>query len=270
MVRREIGRAFCGASLVCALAGVGMPGAGVASAEGAVPKGAVDKLGAAPCPAPYSVRIARQVDPAEATAARRGIFQIAGQRVEITRQMNWRYDPLGSASFRARLHDLRWLDTLLFSYRVNGDRAALRRAKRIVVDWVKQNPLAAPSTDRTWFDKVVGDRAPYLAYVTRAAPCAGMLPGEPLARKLKVKEGDSVLIRLERPSAISRDAPLSGSTNEDIALRRTVAAGLEAFFSILTGLIQLSSMLLGGFFLLGPGSECARNCSVLWESRACS
>lgn len=49
---------------------------------------------------------------------------------------------------------------------------------------------------------------------------------EPLARKLKVKKGDSVLIRLERPSAISRDAPLSGSTNEDIALRRTVAAVL--------------------------------------------
>jgi hypothetical protein len=37
---------------------------------------------------------------------------------------------------------------------------------------------------------------------------------EPLARKLNIKVGDSILLRLERPSAISRDAPLSGSTNE--------------------------------------------------------
>lgn len=47
---------------------------------------------------------------------------------------------------------------------------------------------------------------------------------EPLAKKLGAKAGDTVLVRLERPSAISRDAPLSGSTNEDVALRRSVAA----------------------------------------------
>ncbi|MCB1276209.1 ABC transporter permease [Prosthecobacter sp.] len=47
---------------------------------------------------------------------------------------------------------------------------------------------------------------------------------EPLARKLGVKAGDTILVRLERPSAISRDAPLSGSTNEDISLRRKIAA----------------------------------------------
>lgn len=46
---------------------------------------------------------------------------------------------------------------------------------------------------------------------------------EPLARKLQVKVGDTVLVRLERPSAISRDAPLSGSTNQDVSLRRQVA-----------------------------------------------
>ncbi|MFM7605209.1 MAG: FtsX-like permease family protein, partial [Prosthecobacter sp.] len=51
---------------------------------------------------------------------------------------------------------------------------------------------------------------------------------EPLARKLGAKTGDSILLRLERPSAISRDAPLSGSTNEQVTLRRTVAAILPA------------------------------------------
>jgi ABC-type antimicrobial peptide transport system permease subunit len=44
-----------------------------------------------------------------------------------------------------------------------------------------------------------------------------------LARKLNAKTGDSILLRLERPSAISRDAPLSGSTNEQVTLRRTIA-----------------------------------------------
>ncbi|HAL71899.1 MAG TPA: hypothetical protein DCP71_09030, partial [Verrucomicrobiales bacterium] len=51
---------------------------------------------------------------------------------------------------------------------------------------------------------------------------------EPLARKLSAKVGDTVLVRLERPSAISRDAPLSGSTNEDVSLRRTVGAIVSA------------------------------------------
>lgn len=51
---------------------------------------------------------------------------------------------------------------------------------------------------------------------------------EPLARKLGVKVGDTVLVRLERPSAISRDAPLSGSANQDISLRRKVAAIVSA------------------------------------------
>ncbi|MDZ4287548.1 MAG: FtsX-like permease family protein [Prosthecobacter sp.] len=51
---------------------------------------------------------------------------------------------------------------------------------------------------------------------------------EPLARKLQVKVGDTVLVRLERPSAISRDAPLSGSTNQDVSLRRQVSAIVSA------------------------------------------
>jgi len=50
-----------------------------------------------------------------------------------------------------------------------------------------------------------------------------VLVNEPLARKLGLKVGDTVIVRLERPSAISRDAPLSGSTNQDVSLRRQVA-----------------------------------------------
>lgn len=49
-----------------------------------------------------------------------------------------------------------------------------------------------------------------------------------LARRLAAKEGDMIIVRLERPSAISRDAPLSGSTNEEVSLRRTVARVISA------------------------------------------
>ena len=45
-----------------------------------------------------------------------------------------------------------------------------------------------------------------------------------LARKLRAKVGDSIVVRVERPGAISRDAPMSGSSETDVAVRRRVAA----------------------------------------------
>lgn len=51
---------------------------------------------------------------------------------------------------------------------------------------------------------------------------------ESLARKLNVKPGDTIIVRLEKPSAISRDAPLSGAANEDVALRRKVVSIVRA------------------------------------------
>lgn len=55
-----------------------------------------------------------------------------------------------------------------------------------------------------------------------------VLVNEPLARRLGIQIGDTVIVRLERPSAISRDAPLSGSTNQDVSLRRKVAGIVTA------------------------------------------
>ena len=140
----------------------------------------------ATAPARRSTRFASpdQRNPDEINAAKHGVFNISGVNVKIKRNMNWAYDPVGAESFRARLNDLRWLDTLLYAYRERNDVKALQRAKRIVVDWVENNPLRAPPTDRTWFDKVAGDRAPYIAYVTRAAECEGLLENQNLARKL--------------------------------------------------------------------------------------
>jgi len=55
-----------------------------------------------------------------------------------------------------------------------------------------------------------------------------MAINEALAKKTGAGVGDTLIVRLERPSAISRDAPLSGNTNEEVSLRRTVAAVLTA------------------------------------------
>ncbi len=49
-----------------------------------------------------------------------------------------------------------------------------------------------------------------------------------LAARLQVKAGDTILVRMEQPSAISRDAPLSGSTNQEVSLRRKVGQVLTA------------------------------------------
>lgn len=155
-----------------------------ARAVSKIPKGAVQKLRKQPCPPKYAVRVARPADADEIQAAKRGNFNIEGVDVHFKRHMNWQYNPQGSLAFQARLHDLRFLDILFYAYRENGDKKALRVAKSIVVDWVKNNPLKRPTTARTWFDKVAGDRAAYIAYATRAASCEGMLKTPKLARTL--------------------------------------------------------------------------------------
>ncbi|MEZ5301060.1 MAG: ABC transporter permease [Verrucomicrobiales bacterium] len=48
--------------------------------------------------------------------------------------------------------------------------------------------------------------------------------GEPLAHRLGLKAGDAIIARLEIPGAISKDAPLSGSTRNTALVRATVAA----------------------------------------------
>lgn len=45
---------------------------------------------------------------------------------------------------------------------------------------------------------------------------------EELAKRLKVGMGDTVVVRLELPSLISRDAPLSGTTNQEVTLRKKI------------------------------------------------
>ena len=94
-----------------------------------IPQQDIRRLRKAPCPPPYLVRVQRDYNPEEVAAARHFDFNIAGQNVNLKPPINWRLDPINSASFRARLHDLRWLDILLYDYHHNQNRASLKKAR---------------------------------------------------------------------------------------------------------------------------------------------
>lgn len=119
--------------------------------------------------------------PASIEAARRGRYEVFGpQRVRLRPPIAWTRDPLGARRFQQNLHKLRYLDPLFDAHDRRGDLAALRRALRIGLDWVGANPRPGPvKQDRIeWTDKVVADRTPYLAYLSRVADCEGLLSGK--------------------------------------------------------------------------------------------
>jgi len=62
------------------------------------------------------------------------------------------------------------------------------------------------------------------AAVPPAADPDAVVLNEPLARRLGVKVGGTVLLRVERPGLLPRDAPLSGAEDATEAVRLTVAA----------------------------------------------
>jgi hypothetical protein len=136
----------------------------------------VNRLNRARCPAPYEARVRRDSYPRDdLQRARRWQFEIAGQVLRLKPPIDWRHDPVGSPAFRGRLQDLRWLDVLAYAHRQTGNRRPLRQAMRIAVDWVRENSGQPPTTDRTWFEGVAGDRASMLGYVVRAAACEGLI-----------------------------------------------------------------------------------------------
>lgn len=111
-------------------------------------------------------------------AAGRGRYDVFGpERVRLQPPVDWTQDPLGARRFQQNLHKLRYLDPLFDAHDRRADRAALRRALRLGLDWVGANPRPGSGEPDhiAWTDKVVADRVPYLAYLFRAADCEGML-----------------------------------------------------------------------------------------------
>ncbi len=65
---------------------------------------------------------------------------------------------------------------------------------------------------------------PYDAGPAGQPPPDGVVLGDRLAAKLGLRAGDDVLLRVEKPSLLSRDAPLSTVEDSQIAIRLPVAA----------------------------------------------
>jgi putative ABC transport system permease protein len=119
---------------------------------------------------------------------------------------------------------------------IGGDRwftaELAARAQAVPLIQTSGSASAATGTSRANGIQVLGVDAAFwsLSPSGRVVPIADdeLAINEPLARKLGVKAGDTIIVRVEKPSAISRDAPLSGNTNEQISLRRKVASIITA------------------------------------------
>lgn len=135
-----------------------------------------EALAAAPCPPRYEVLRAGLHRPAEVARARRGVFSINGDQVELQEPVDWTMNPAGARSFAHTLFKFQWLDPLLYAYRTEGDVEALEQATRLALDFARANPPdGEPVDEDVWDDKRSGDRGPYLAFVLRAASCEGLL-----------------------------------------------------------------------------------------------
>lgn len=106
-------------------------------------------------------------------AALRGSFSILDQRpVRLVPPIDWNQDPFGSEAWRSRLHSLGWLDPLFDLYTRTGNRAALARARDIMLDWSRANP---PHQGFGWADKISGSRAEALGFIVAAGTCRRLL-----------------------------------------------------------------------------------------------
>ena len=133
-------------------------------------------LRAAPCPPTYR-QLTQRVYPAEELeAARAGDFTVFGKPATLVPPVDWRQDPYASLSWRSALHSMFFMDALLYAHSAHGDVAALAQARDLALDWIGANVPGASGLDAyAWLDKVVGDRAGYLAYLLAASACEGLL-----------------------------------------------------------------------------------------------
>ncbi|HKJ36502.1 MAG TPA: hypothetical protein VKA36_08050, partial [Solirubrobacterales bacterium] len=144
-------------------------------------------LTAAACPPRYEVLRAGEFTDAEVETARRGRFVINGETVELEPEVDWTINPQGARAFSHTLFKFQWIDPLLYAYRTEGDTEALEQATALALDFARANPPnGEPIDPDVWDDKRTGDRAPYLAYVLRAAECEGLLAAEERALLMRL------------------------------------------------------------------------------------
>ena len=137
----------------------------------------LDGLEAAACPARFGGTSSSSPEArAQQQAARSGRFQVLeGQQTRLIVPVKWHMDPFESVKFQGKLQNMSWLDPLFRAYQ-RGDVGALRQARGLVLDWIRNNRRRGGGLPKkAWGDKVSGDRAPRIAYLVRAATCEEIL-----------------------------------------------------------------------------------------------
>ncbi len=71
---------------------------------------------------------------------------------------SWSEDPYRSQSWLTRYHSLAWLRAPLVLYRETEDSDFLHQVRQYVLDWIADNPRAAPASGRAWYDHAVAYR----------------------------------------------------------------------------------------------------------------
>jgi hypothetical protein len=138
----------------------------------------VAALAEASCPQPLGLTFGPP-DAKELQRAMRGHLEVFGTPVVLRPPVDWSEDPLEAGRYRQNLFKLRFLDPLIAAYIREGDLQALRHALALVLDFAGQEPFRGSGTiGEAWTDKVVGDRAPLVGFVMRAAGCEGLLNDE--------------------------------------------------------------------------------------------
>lgn len=106
------------------------------------------------------------------SSLRQGNFTILNRPVRLVPPVNWNQNPYQSEAWRSKLHAMVFLEPLLAQYAARRDRAAIRQAAALMLDWIRAHPRGKGDA---WADKITGNRAAYLGYLTAAASCAGVL-----------------------------------------------------------------------------------------------
>ncbi len=177
----------------------------------------LDRLREAACPARYGGASSESPRASKLEQdARRGRFRvIEGHKPRLVAPVNWHIDPFDSVKFQGKLQNMSWLDSLFRAYQ-RGDLGALRQARGLVLDWIRNNRRRVRRLPKkAWGDKVSGDRAPRIAYLARAATCEGML---------KPEQGRQLLASVERHARFLSDpinhAPSNHGLFVDLGLTR--------------------------------------------------
>ena len=116
------------------------------------------------------------VKPLDATKLDLSRYPPKSKPANLRVPVDWKQDPHGDRSWRARLHGWQWIWPLLVDHHKNRNKRSFVTALTIAEDWLRQNPLGKRDlSEFAWGDTQVGFRAEALGYLVRAGTEGNLL-----------------------------------------------------------------------------------------------